>query len=90
MSLNLILENTFCKIVPKFTKFLSLFSHPIAESKAYVDTYGKPWCRAAVYLVGMWGGMLLHYYKDKQLKLKIVRQTSFLLFKRIKRAFIFC
>ncbi|KAK4316219.1 hypothetical protein Pmani_012596 [Petrolisthes manimaculis] len=48
-----------------------VFGHPAVEAKAYVDTYGKPWCRAGVYLVGMWGGMFLHHYKDRHLKLKM-------------------
>ncbi|KAK4321491.1 hypothetical protein Pmani_007687 [Petrolisthes manimaculis] len=39
------------------------------EPRPMIDTYSKPWCRAAPYLVGFWGGLLLDHYRHKKLNL---------------------
>ncbi|KAK3855366.1 hypothetical protein Pcinc_038228 [Petrolisthes cinctipes] len=41
------------------------------EADINIETYTTPWYRASAYLVGMWGGVILHHFRDRELKLKV-------------------
>ncbi|XP_042869485.1 nose resistant to fluoxetine protein 6-like [Penaeus japonicus] len=45
------------------------FAKPEEQPTEFVDTYGKPWCRANAYLIGCWAGYLLYKVSGKKIKL---------------------